>query len=391
MRKKLSLLLIILLSINLQAKPKINYITWAEKIADSEMKHNPELWMADFVKTPKWDYTQGLVAKAMIDIYNKTNKQSCYFYVKAFADYFVTNDGKILTYKISDYNIDRLNGGNFLFEMYTHTREEKYLNAIKLLREQLLTHPRVAEGAFWHKKIYPNQVWLDGLYMGSPFYAHYASFFNEPSLFDDVTKQFIVADKYTLDVNTGLNYHGWDESRSQKWANPVTGQSPNFWSRSMGWYLMAIVDVLDYLPANHPDRAKLISILNRLSTALLKFQDRKTGMWYQVTNLPKREGNYLESSGTAMFSYAMAKGAHKGYLPAKFLKASQKAFAGLVKYSTQVNADGTVSITRACSVAGLGGNPYRDGSYEYYINEPIRSDDPKVIGPFMLAALELAK
>lgn len=391
MRKKLSLLLIILLSINLQAKPKINYIAWAEKIADSEMKHNPELWMADFVKIPKWDYTQGLVAKAMIDVYNKTNKQSCYFYVKAFADYFVASDGKILTYKVSDYNIDRLNGGIFLFEMYTHTREEKYLKAIKLLREQLLTHPRVAEGAFWHKKIYPNQVWLDGLYMGSPFYVHYAAFFNEPSLFDDVTKQFIVADKYTLDVNTGLNYHGWDESRSQKWANPITGQSPNFWSRSIGWYLMAIVDVLDYLPANHPDRVKLISILNRLSTALLKFQDRKTGMWYQVTNFPKREGNYLESSGTAMFSYAMAKGAHKGYLPAKFLKASQKAFAGLVKYSTQVNADGTISITRACSVAGLGGNPYRDGSYEYYINEPIRSDDPKVIGPFILAALELAK
>lgn len=373
------------------AKSALNYLVWAEKVADSEMKHNPELWMADFVKVPKWDYTQGLVAKAMMELYKKTNKQSCLVYVKGFAEYFITKEGNILTYKMSDYNIDRLNGGNFLFDMYAETREERYLKAIKLLREQLITHPRVSEGAFWHKKIYPHQVWLDGLYMASPFYAHYASFFNEVSLFDDVTKQFMIADKYTFDTNTGLNYHGWDESRTQKWANPITGQSPNFWSRSMGWYMMAMVDVLDFLPSNHPDRPAIINMLNKLSVALLKYQDKKTGMWYQVTNFPKRDGNYLESSGTAMFSYAMAKAFHKGYLPEKFLKASKKAFAGLVKYSTQVNPDGTVSITRACSVAGLGGNPYRDGSYEYYINEPIRNDDPKVIGPFIMAALELAK
>lgn len=391
MKKTLVFLVMLIITHALLAKSNVNYLVWAEKVADSEMKHNPQLWMADFVKVPKWDYTQGLVAKAMMELYKKTNKQSCLVYVKEFAEYFVTKDGQILTYKISDYNIDRLNGGNFLFDIYAETHEERYLKAVKLLREQLVTHPRVNAGAFWHKKIYPHQLWLDGLYMGSPFYAHYASFFNEPSLFDDVTKQFIVADKFTFDYNTGLNYHGWDESRTQKWANPTTGQSPNFWSRSMGWYMMAMVDVLDFLPSNHPDRSAIIHMLNKLSDALLKYQDKKTGMWYQVTNFPKREGNYLESSGTAMFSYAMAKGAHNGYLSEKFLKASKKAFAGLIKYSTQTNPDGTVSITKACSVAGLGGNPYRDGSYEYYINEPIRNDDPKVIGPFIMAALELAK
>jgi unsaturated rhamnogalacturonyl hydrolase len=179
--------------------------------------------------------------------------------------------------------------------------------------------------------------------------------FNEPANFDDVAKQFIVADKYTLDARTGLNYHGWDESRTQQWANPVTGQSPNFWSRSMGWYMMALVDVLDYLPKNHPDRSKLISIFNRLTKALLKYQDKKTGMWYQVTNLPKAKGNYLESTGTAMFSYAIAKGVNNGYLKPKFRKYAVKAFEGLVKHSIIQNADGTYSITRACSVAGLGG------------------------------------
>ena len=387
--KNLSLSLFILIGTVLYAHPATNYTAWAVKIADSEIAHNPELWMADFVKAPKWDYTQGLVANSIIQLYGKTKDQRYYNYVHTFADFFINAEGEIKTYKKSDYNIDRINGGNFLFEMYNYTKDEKYIKAIQVLRDQLSTHPRVAEGAFWHKKIYPHQVWLDGLYMGSPFYARYGVVFNEPANFDDVAKQFIVADKYTLDVRTGLNYHGWDESRTQQWAHPVTGQSPNFWSRSMGWYMMALVDVLDYLPENHPDRSKLISIFNRLTKALLKYQDKKTGMWYQVTNLPKAKGNYLESTGTAMFSYAIAKGVNNGYLKPKFRKYPVKAFKGLVKHSIIQNADGTYSITRACSVAGLGGTPYRDGSYEYYISEPVRNDDPKVIGPFILAAMEL--
>ncbi len=373
------------------ANTKIDYLSWAKKIADSEMKHNPELWMGDFVKKPKWDYTQGLVAKSMMEIYKVTQEKKYFDYVKAFADFFVNENGEILTYKAEDYNIDRVNGGNFLFDMYNFTKEIKYLKAIELLRSQLNTHPRVTEGAFWHKKVYPHQVWLDGLYMGSPFYARYAANFDKKDLFDDVYTQFKICYKYTLDKKTGLNYHGWDESKTQKWANPTTGQSPNFWSRSMGWYMMAMVDVLDYFPMDHPARPEMIKILNRLSVSLLKYQDKKTGMWYQVTNLPKRKGNYLESTGTTMYCYAMAKGANKGYLPKKFKKIAEKTFAGLVKYSTQENEDGTMSITRACSVAGLGGTPYRDGSFEYYINEPVRSDDPKVIGPFILAAIELAK
>jgi unsaturated rhamnogalacturonyl hydrolase len=393
MRK--TLLLIFLLALCLCTEARTHQTTdfkvWAIRIAGSEMKHNPELWMADFVKTPKWDYTQGLMANAILQLYNETNDSAYYRYVKAFADFFINEAGEIKTYNKADYNIDKLNGGIFLYDLYAITRERKYVNAINTLREQLYTHPRVSEGAFWHKKVYPHQIWLDGLYMGSPFYVRYGAIFNVPEIFSDVTRQFIICDKYTLDPKTGLNYHGWDESKTQKWANPVTGQSPNFWSRSMGWYMMAMVDVLDYLPLNHPDRAKILIILKRLSKSLLKYQDKKTGMWYQVTNFSKRKGNYLESTGTAMFSYAFAKGVNNGYLPAKYKKYAVKAFDGLVKNSMIQNSDSTYSITRACSVAGLGGNPYRDGSYEYYIGEPVRNDDPKVLGPFIMAALELEK
>ncbi len=383
--------LLLLITVNYQLSAKTDYKQWAVRIADSEMKHNPELWMADFVKTPKWDYTQGLIAKSMISIYTSTGDQKYFNYAKAYSDYFIDSVGNIKTYKLSDYNIDRVNCGNFLYDIYAQTKEERILKAIELLRSQLATHPRVSEGAFWHKKVYPNQVWLDGLYMGSPFYAHYAVFKNQPELFDDVVKQLIICDKYTKDPVTGLNFHGWDESKTQKWANPETGQSPNFWSRSMGWYMMALVDVLEYLPANHPQRAEIIQILNRLSTSLLKYQDKKTGLWYQVTNFPGREGNYLESTGTIMYVYAMAKGAKNKWLPAKFDKIARKTFDKFLKSAVIKNDDGTYSITKACAVAGLGGTPYRDGSYEYYIHEPFRNDDPKVVGPFILAALELIK
>ncbi len=392
MKKLLFIILtfIFLLS-DVKSKSKTDYKDWALKIAQTQIKHNPELWMSDFVKTPKWDYTQGLIAKSLMELYLFTNDKKYYEYVKEFADFFVNDNGEIKTYKVDDYNIDRLNGGNFLFDIYNQTRDVKYLKAIELLRSQLKTHPKVSEGAFWHKKAYPHQIWLDGLYMGSPFYCRYAAIFDKPALFDDVYRQFKIADKYTLDPKTGLNFHGWDESKTQKWANPETGQSPNFWSRSIGWYMMAIVDVLDYFPINHPNRPDLILILNRISNSLLKFQDKKNRMWFQVTNLPNKKGNYIESTGTIMFCYAMAKGANKGYLPKKFRKEAEKIFNGVIKNSTQLNEDGTTSITRCCSVAGLGGNPYRDGSFEYYISEPVRNDDPKAVGPFILAAIELAK
>ncbi len=387
----LACIVVLMCACSQKVETKSQYIGWATRVAQSEMQHNPQLWMADFLKKPKWDYTQGLIAKAMLQVYHETGDTAYLHYVEEFADYFIQEDGSIKTYKLNTYNIDRVNGGNFLFDLYNIEPEQRYLDAIELLRSQLLTQPRTSEGGFWHKKIYPHQMWLDGLYMGEVFYARYAAVNNQPELFDDIVNQFRTVDKHTLDHATGLNFHGWDESKEQAWADSITGCSPHFWSRSMGWYLMAIVDVLDYMPVEQQGREELIAILNRVSEGLLAFRDSTTGMWYQVTNYPGREGNYLESTGSIMYCYAYAKGARMGYLPAKYLTLAQETFQGMIDNVIVENEDGTVSLTQCCAVAGLGGKPYRDGTYEYYVNEKIRNDDPKGIGPFILAAIELSK
>ncbi len=375
-------------------EPKTDYLQCAVRIAQSEIRHNPELWMADFLTKPKWDYTQGLIAKAMLETYLVTGDTTYLAYVEAFADFFIQEDGSIRTYDLSKYNLDRVNGGNFLYLLDSIAPQPRYQAAIRLLRSQLATQPRTTEGGFWHKQIYPSQMWLDGLYMAEPFYAHYAlwdSTADTDAIFDDVVLQFSVVDKHTLNPATGLNYHGWDESRAQAWADSLTGCSPHTWGRAEGWYVMAICDVLDYLPQDHAGRARLIAILNRVCNALLPYQDPATGMWYQVPDLPEAEGNYTESTCSAMFCYALAKGARMGYLPAEYRTIAARAFDGLWKNAVVANEDGTLSLTRCCAVAGLGGTPYRSGTYDYYIHEKIRDNDPKGIGPLILAALELNK
>jgi unsaturated rhamnogalacturonyl hydrolase len=227
--------------------------------------------------------------------------------------------------------------------------------------------------------------------MGAPFYAEYARMFNEPNAFDDITSQFLFIDKHTRDSSTGLLFHAWDESKQQKWANPETGVSPCFWGRAMGWYMWAIVDVLDYLPLDHPKRAELIEILQRESAALLKYREPHSGLWYQVLDQGNRAGNYLESSASCMFVYAFAKGANKGYLDISYGTVAQKSFKGILDSMLTVDEKGLIFLHHTCQGAGLGGIPYRDGSYEYYIHEKQRTNDFKAIGPFILAALELEK
>lgn len=362
------------------------------RMADSEMKRNPESWMLDFSDKPKWNYCQGLELQSILQVWQKTDNKKYFDYAESFADTMVNADGTIKTYKLTEYSLDRLNSGKMLFPIYEATHNQKYKLALDLLRSQINNQPRISNGGFWHKKIYPHQVWLDGVYMAMPFLAQYGQLFNEPALFDDVASQIINAEKDLKDEKTGLLYHGWDESRQQRWADPVTGLSPNFWSRSIGWYMMAMVDVLDYLPENHPQRPEIIRILNDLSTSLEKFRDKKTGMWYQVTDKGGKEGNYVESSGSAMFIYTWVKGAQKGYLPKSFLVKGKKAYKQFVKKFIKTNPDGTVSVTDACSVAGLGGEPrYRDGSYEYYISEPVRDNDAKAVAPFIMVSVLLNK
>ena len=370
-------------------------LNWSERMMLSEMKRFPDAWMLDFHKTPKWSYPNGLVLKGAEELYKKNGKKEYFDYMKGYAEEMVNADGSIKTYKIKNYNIDMLNSGNVLLYLYSVDKQDKYLKALQLLRSQLNDHPRTSEGGFWHKQIYPHQMWLDGLYMGEPFYANYTQMFDKGDsankAYDDIVNQFDLIQKHLKDPKTGLLYHGWDESREQAWADKQTGLSPNFWGRAMGWYGMAIVDVLDFLPQNHPGRARLISYLNSYSEALVKVQDSKTGLWYQVLDKGGEKGNYLEASASSMFVYTFAKGARKGYLPTSYKTIAKKGYDGIIKNLISVEKDGTVNLNQNCAVAGLGGTPYRSGTYEYYVNEEIRSNDPKGTGPFILASLELEK
>ncbi|HSD05742.1 glycoside hydrolase family 88 protein [Flavobacterium sp.] len=364
-------------------------LKWSDRMAQTLMKRHPESYMIDDSKAPKWDYVHGLVLYSFQELY-KVNPDPRYTaYIKSYVDNFIEDDGSIKTYEFKNYNIDMVVAGRLLFNIYASTKEEKYLKAMQLLRKQLEEHPRTQSGGFWHKKIYPNQMWLDGLYMGEPFYAQYTATFEDGKNLDDVAKQFEQIQLHATDSKTGLLYHAWDESKQMPWANKETGTSPNYWSRALGWYVMALVDALDYFPKDHPKQKELVGYLNNVSAALAKYQDKKTGLWYQVTDKGGEKGNYLEASGSSMFAYAFAKGVNKGYLPAEYKKLANKAFDGLTKKLMKVDADGGITLTQACAVAGLGGNPYRDGSYEYYINERKKDNDPKATGPFILAALEL--
>jgi len=361
---------------------------WSERMALSIMKRHPESFQIDGQKEPKWDYVHGLVLTSFEELYKQKKNPLYYNYIKSYADILIDEKGTIATYKIQNYNIDMVVAGRLLFNLYKQTKEPRYLIAMQTLRKQLEEQPRTKSGGFWHKKVYPNQMWLDGLYMGEPFYAQYTTTFENGKNLDDIAHQFELIQLHATDKITGLLYHGWDESKQMAWANAQTGTSPNFWSRSIGWYAMALVDVLDYFPKEHPKQKELVGYLNAVAESLVKFQD-KSGLWYQVTDQGNSEGNYLEASGSAMFVYAFAKGANKGYLPAKYKAIANKAFDGLTEKLIKVSADGEVTITQACAVAGLGGNPYRDGSYEYYVNERKQDNDPKATGPFILAALEL--
>ncbi|WP_129749058.1 glycoside hydrolase family 105 protein [Flavobacterium anhuiense] len=363
---------------------------WSDKMALTLMKRHPESYMIDDAKKPKWDYVHALVLHSIEELYKKNPDARYKNYVRSYVDQFVQTDGSITTYEFDKYNIDLVLPGRLLFDVYETSKDEKYLKALQLIRKQLAEQPRTQSGGFWHKQIYPYQMWLDGLYMGEPFYAEYTANFENGKSFDDIAKQFEVIQLKATDPKTGLLYHGWDESKQMPWANKETGNSPNFWSRSLGWYVMALVDVLDYMPKDHPKRKDLIKYLNNASEAILKFQDSKSGLWYQVTDKGGQKDNYLEASGSAMFAYAYAKGVNKGYLPAKFKKAANKAFDGLTTVLIKkVDEDGGITLTNCCQVAGLGGNPYRDGSYEYYVNERKKDNDPKATGPFILAAIEL--
>ena len=333
-----------------------------------------------------WTYEQGVQLKAVEQVWYATGDPKYFNFIKRGMDFWYDKDGN-LKYDADEYNIDHVTPGRAILTLFRVTNDEKYKKSLQLIRSQLLTHPRTKEGGFWHKKIYPFQMWLDGLYMGEPFYAEYSLVFNEDN-WNDIANQFVWMENRARDKKTGLLYHGWNESKEQKWANKETGLSPHVWGRAMGWYAMALADVLDTFPKNNPRRAELVAILGRTAEAIAKYQD-KDGLWWDIIDLPERPKNYHESSCAAMFVYAIAKGVRQGNLPGKYLQTANKGWIGIKNEFIKERTDGTLDWEGTVSVSGLGGNPYRDGSFEYYMSEKLRTNDAKGLGPAVMAAIEM--
>lgn len=364
-------------------------LPWSQRVANSTIQR----WPAGRFVAPnanwKWNYELGVLLNGMDATWYSTADGDDYHYIQNAIDPLITPDGAIPTYDAAAKELDNIALGPQLLMLYRVTQKKKYYQAATLLRRQLAAQPRNASGGFWHKQKYPDQMWLDGLYMAEPFYAEYASLFHEPQDFADITKQFVLMDQHARLPRTGLLYHGWDESKQQPWADKITGDSPIFWARGMGWYMMALVDTLPYYPQNDPGRAKLLAILNQTAAALVRVQDPQTGLWYQVLDKPHAPGNYFESSADCMFVYALQKGVRLGYLPQHYSKNASRAWQGILTHFVKTDAGGEITITGTVKGIGLSGKLSRDGSYSYYVHSPVISNDPKGIGAFLLASTEM--
>jgi unsaturated rhamnogalacturonyl hydrolase len=362
---------------------------WSVRAANAAMARWPNGRFAAPTAPWKWNYELGTLLEGMDGVWRSTSDPRYMRYIQASVDQFVTADGLIPTRKLEDYELDNILLGRQLLFLYANRKDQRYAKAAAVLYDQLQHQPRNASGGFWHKQRYPNQMWLDGVYMAEPFYAEYAKTFHRPEAFADIVHQFELIDMHARDAKTGLLYHGWDESKKERWADAQTGLSSQFWARAMGWYMMALVDTLDYLPANDPGRKVLIAQLSRYAVAVVRYQDRSTALWWQVMDKPGANGNFLESSASCMFVYALQKGVRLGYLPARYQTEAQRGYKGILSQFIHAGPGDDVSLSGTVGSAGLGGDPYRSGTYEYYVGEKVVTNDAKGIGAFLLAANEI--
>ena len=351
------------------------------------------VWNVEKIRQGKpsdWNYIDGCMITALLSMAEITGDKRYFDFAESFIDFFVGEDGTILRYDASKFNLDDINEGRVLFPLYEKTGKEKYRLAAEKLMDQLRNQPRTFEGNFWHKAIYPNQVWLDGIYMAQPFYALYETRFGSGDC-SDILRQIETVRDRMRDEKTGLYYHGYDASRSAFWADPVTGCSKNFWLRSIGWFSVAMADLMEILPEGE-ERIRLEKIFVPLMEAAARFMDPETGLYWQVVDQGGREGNYLETSGSSMLAYAMLKGARLGILAKEYAAKGQKTFHGIVDRYLTVT-DGSLNLGGICLVAGLGpeNNRRRDGSYEYYISEPVVENDAKGVAPFVLLYTEVKR
>ena len=364
---------------------------YVNELIDRSTLEEP-VWNIEKIRAGKkttWDYIDGCMIMSLLELYRVTKNEKYLHFSDEYIGHRVEEDGTIRGYKKEELNLDNINEGKNLFTLYDLTGKEKYAKATKNIYQQILEMPRTKHGNFWHKKIYPDQVWLDGLYMAQPFYMEYEKRFNDRKNYKDIYTQFFNVEKYLKDQETGLYYHAYDAEKKMFWANPETGLSQNFWLRALGWFSMALLDTLALADDESSDYEHLLKMYRDLIDSMLKYQSPE-GMWYQVPNFPGREGNYLETSGSSIMAYCLMKGARLGYLPKEYSEYGVKAFHGICdKYLTDV--DGKMSLGGICLVAGLGPdkNARRDGSYEYYMSEPIVKDDAKGTAPFLLAYAEM--
>ena len=367
-----------------------NYI---EYLLDNSNAEKP-MWNKELVesaKPNKWNYIDGCMITALLSLYEYTGEDRYYNFAKSFIDHFVQEDGSIRTYDVKEYNLDNINTASNLFYLYEKSGEEKYKKALDLVRTQLDTMPRTAEGSFWHKDIYPNQVWLDGLYMAEPFYMRYETKFRKMEKCPDVLLQFKNAEKNMKDPNTGLYYHGYDHSREMYWCDKETGCSPNFWLRALGWFALSLVETENATDETlYYEKRYFGKLLEDLIDALIPYQD-ESGMFYQVVDKKDAEGNYLETSGTALISYAILKAVRQRFISPKYAKVGEKAFDGIVSKYLSKQEDGTLGLGGICLVAGLGGKKKRDGSLAYYFSEPVVENEAKGVAPFLLAYTEILR
>jgi unsaturated rhamnogalacturonyl hydrolase len=388
-RRLASVVLLLAVAAGPMARAGSAPLPWSQRMANSAIQRWPDGRFAPPGAHWVWNYELGTFLEGIDAVWAQTEDPHYFAYIKKSVDQFVRPDGSIATYAPQEHQLDSILLGRQLLLLYRVTMDPRYSKAATFLYDQLQQQPRNPDGGFWHKQIYPDQMWLDGLYMAEPFYAEYAASFSHAEAFKDITRQFELAYEHTRDPKTGLLYHGWDESKKQRWANPITGDSAEFWARGMGWYMMALVDTIPNYPAEDPGRQKLIDQLLQLAPAIARVQDSKTGLWWQVLNKGGEKGNYLESSASCMFVYALVRGVRLGYLPPKYLENARLGYAGILSHFVETGPDGEVSLTGTVKSAGLGGHPYRDGTYAYYIGEKAVTNDPKGIGAFLLASTEM--
>ena len=366
---------------------------YIDRLIDDTTPDKP-IWNIENIKhgkPPAWNYIDGCMMTSLYTIYLQTGKKKYIDFIDKFVDYYVFEDGSIRGYEKDTYNVDNINEGRVLFDLYRETGKEKYKKAIELLYSQLETQPRTAIGNFWHKKIYPEQVWLDGLYMAQVFYTRYETEFNGGKNYADIVKQFQNVYDNMYDKQKRLYYHGWDYSKSAFWSDKKTGLSKSFWLRSVGWYTVGLVDAIGYFSDEEKElKAKLIKIFNDTIEGLERYIDPKGKMFWQVVDQGERKGNYLETSGSAMIAYAMMKGARLGLVDKKFAKVGEEVFNGICKKYLS-DEGGKLNLGGICLMAGLGPetNKKRDGTFEYYISEPVVENDAKGTGPFVMAYTEI--